>query len=237
MAEGRRVIVNADDFGQSHGVNRGVALGHEQGIVTSTSLMVRWPAARAAAAYGAQHPALSIGLHLDLGEWVFRDDTWVPLYEVVPLSDAHGVEREVRHQFEQFEELIGRPPTHVDSHQHMHTREPVRRIVEETASRLGIPVRHLTDRVQYCGRFYGQDERGAPLPHLISYEALVEVLTTLPPGTHELGCHPAAERDLETMYSAERELELATLCDGRRRAAADASGVTFCSFMELDNPK
>ena len=68
----RFLIVNADDFGQSAGVNRGVAMAHEQGIVTSASLMVRWPAATGAAAFGRAHPGLSVGLHVDLGEWARR---------------------------------------------------------------------------------------------------------------------------------------------------------------------
>ena len=48
MAE-RSLIVNADDFGLSPGVNAGVARTHEEGILTSASLMVRRPAAAAAA--------------------------------------------------------------------------------------------------------------------------------------------------------------------------------------------
>jgi hypothetical protein len=61
------LIVNADDFGLSGGVNAGIMAAHEHGIVTSASLMVRWPAAR----YAAGHPRMSLGLHLDLGEWAF----------------------------------------------------------------------------------------------------------------------------------------------------------------------
>lgn len=53
-AQSRFLIVNADDFGQSPGVNRGIIEAHEHGIVTSASLMVRWPAATEAAAYGRQ---------------------------------------------------------------------------------------------------------------------------------------------------------------------------------------
>ena len=64
----RQLIVNADDFGQSHSVNRGILAAHERGIVTSTSLMVRWPAAAKAAALGRTHPRLSLGLHVDLGD-------------------------------------------------------------------------------------------------------------------------------------------------------------------------
>src|SRR3712207_7115710 len=48
---------------------------YEGGIVTSASLMVRWPAATEAAAYAREHRDLSVGLHLDLGEWVYREGT------------------------------------------------------------------------------------------------------------------------------------------------------------------
>ena len=63
--EDRYLIVNADDFGQSDGVNRGIVRAHEGGIVTSASLMVRWPAAEEAAACARTHLRLSVGLHLD----------------------------------------------------------------------------------------------------------------------------------------------------------------------------
>ena len=45
----RHLIVNADDFGYSRGVNRGIIEAHERGIVTSASLMVKQPASEEAA--------------------------------------------------------------------------------------------------------------------------------------------------------------------------------------------
>jgi hypothetical protein len=77
----RHLIVNADDFGQSVGVNRGIIEAHERGIVTSASLMVRWPSAQEAAAYARSHTSLSLGLHFDFGEWRYRDGNWWKLYE------------------------------------------------------------------------------------------------------------------------------------------------------------
>src|SRR5437870_3409016 len=97
----RYLIVNADDFGMSHGINRGIFQAHENGIVTSASLMVRWPAAAAGAAAAKQeHPRLDLGLHLDLGEWIYVNDAWQPLYQVVSTSDAQAVEREVQLQLD-----------------------------------------------------------------------------------------------------------------------------------------
>src|SRR5262249_59174838 len=95
MAAKRYLIVNADDCGQSFGVNWGIIEAHERGIVTSASLMVRWPAAAEAAVYGRQHPNLSLGLHVDLGEWACRDGHWMPVYQVVPTNDTAAVADEV----------------------------------------------------------------------------------------------------------------------------------------------
>jgi predicted glycoside hydrolase/deacetylase ChbG (UPF0249 family) len=71
-AAGRFLIVNADDFGLTSGINRGIIEAHEHGIVTSASLMVRYPAAREAADYAKAHPELSVGLHFEAGEWRYR---------------------------------------------------------------------------------------------------------------------------------------------------------------------
>src|SRR6266566_9257613 len=94
----RYLIVNADDFGQSAGVNRGIIEAHQSGIVTSASLMVRWPAAVEAAEYARNRPGLSLGLHLDFGEWVYRDRDWKPVYLVVQLDDARALCNEVSRQ-------------------------------------------------------------------------------------------------------------------------------------------
>src|SRR5437763_5310511 len=92
----RILIVNADDFGRSPGVNAGVVKARERGILTSASLMVRWPAAHEAAAYVQENPGLSLGLHADLGEWFVREGEWVPKYEVVSPEDPDAVEPELR---------------------------------------------------------------------------------------------------------------------------------------------
>src|SRR5712692_7081247 len=108
----RRLIVNADDFGQSAGVNRGIIEAHEAGIVKSASLMVRWPAAAQAVAYGRKHPALSLGLHFDFGEWICHRRRWNKVYEVVPDDDVRAVAREASRQLAAFRRLAGRDPTH-----------------------------------------------------------------------------------------------------------------------------
>jgi predicted glycoside hydrolase/deacetylase ChbG (UPF0249 family) len=229
----RQLIVNADDFGLSPGVNAGIIESHERGIVTATSLMVRWPAAEAAAAYARTQPTLDVGIHIDLSEWICRDGKWEPLYEVVSLDDASAVAREIDRQFAEFERLMGHAPSHIDSHQHAHRNEPVRSIVGAIAERLNVPLRHFTPGIEYSGGFYGQDDEGNTYPDLISVPTLLETLGRLQPGITELGCHPARGRDIVSMYLLEREDETVTLCDPRIRQEIESLGIHLCSFDTL----
>ncbi len=237
IAGKKYLIVNADDFGQSVGINRGVIKAHEYGIVTSASLMVRWPAAAEAAAYGRSRPELSLGLHLDLGEWTFRGGSWLPLYRVTALNDPACVRNEVAGQLATFRRLTGRDPSHIDSHQHVHQREPVQSVAIEAAERLGVPLRHFCRHVRYCGDFYGQTAEGSPLPGRISVDGLIQIIQRLSPGRTELSCHPGLAADLETLYRDERAQELKVLCDPRVRAAAERMGVELCSFENVTNPR
>jgi predicted glycoside hydrolase/deacetylase ChbG (UPF0249 family) len=226
----RTLIVNADDLGLSEGVNRGIARAHEQGIVTSASLMVRAPHAEAAVAYAHAHPALSVGLHVDLGEWRYGGEAWFASYEVVSTDDADEVAAEVAAQLERFTALTGGTPTHLDSHQHVHRDEPVQRVVLAHARRLGIPVRHFTPRLRYEGGFYGQGRHGVPWHEGVAPQALCELLRALPPGATELGCHPGIDDTSGSSYSRERSIEVATLCDPTVRATIAAEDIELRSF-------
>jgi chitin disaccharide deacetylase len=228
----RRVIVNADDFGLSAGINRGIVEAHERGIVTSTSLMVRGDAAAAAADYGRQDSRLSVGLHIDLAEWIYRDDAWSPLYQVVDLADPAAVEREVRRQLDAFLGLMGRRPTHLDSHQHLHREAPLRSVAQRLAAELKVPLRHFS-AVRYCGSFYGQSAKGDAVPEAIRADALLAVLRGLPPGITELACHPGYADDVETTYRAERACEVAALCDPRLQRVALEQCVELINFSAI----
>jgi predicted glycoside hydrolase/deacetylase ChbG (UPF0249 family) len=233
MNRDRVLIVNADDFGLSPGVNRGIIRTYESGIVTSASLMVRWPAAAAAAAYARANPRLGVGLHLDLGEWAFRFGSWVRLYEVVPLDDPGAERDECRRQLDRFRELVGRDPDHIDSHQHVHRDGPAHAAASRLASELNVPLRHARQGVHYCGGFYGQTGEGEPYPEGISVENLVRLIEGITPGATEIACHPGEDDGLDTMYRIEREREVQTLCDPRVREALHASDVSLRPFRDV----
>lgn len=230
----KKLIVNADDFGQSPGINSGIIKAYELGIVTSASLMVRYPAAKDAAGYAQKNPSLGIGLHIDLGEWIYNDGNWDALYEVVPMNDVHAVTEEINKQLESFYTLMNRKPGHLDSHQHVHQRENLRPVFLALAKRLDITLRGCSSKVNYCGDFYGQLMDGAPYHTAISVEGLKKTISKLPDGITELACHPALLNDIKTMYCIEREMEVDTLCDAEIKDALNYSNIELTNFSGID---
>ncbi len=229
----RRLIVNADDFGRCRLINAGLIEAHERGIVTSASLMCRWTGAAEAGGYARRRPALAVGLHLDLGEWLYREGDWTPAYQVVDFEDAQAVEAEIRDQLAAFRELVGGDPTHLDSHQHVHRFEPVASLALQVAEEIGVPLRSHDPRIRYCGDFYGRTREGRPLHEAITGEALIGLLRALPEGVTELACHPGEGSLNDGEYAIERQLEVRALTDFRVRATLDREGIGLCSFADL----
>jgi hopanoid biosynthesis associated protein HpnK len=62
----KRLIVNADDFGLTRGVNRAIAECHQRGIVSSTTLMATGARLEEAVELARQMPQLSVGCHVVL---------------------------------------------------------------------------------------------------------------------------------------------------------------------------
>ncbi len=220
------LIVNADDFGASEGINRGIIEAHREGIVTSTSLMVTGAAARAAVDLAGEHPELAIGLHWDLdGEQAEPE---------LDLSDTTVVRGELARQLRVFHELMGREPTHVDSHHHIHRRAEIGLIARELVDPLGVPLRE-DGRATFIGGFYAQRERLVTDLHHVSPEFLIWILRNeVGEGWTELSCHPGyVSEDFNSVYLTEREVELQTLKDPSVRQELDTLGIRLASYAEL----
>jgi predicted glycoside hydrolase/deacetylase ChbG (UPF0249 family) len=245
----KRLIVNADDLGRTPGINAGVFRAHREGIVTSATVMVAYPAAAEAARLARENPDLGLGLHVQLsGGAPLLGPAQVPSLVGVDgrfpaKPEGHAAPREeealaeARAQFARFVELFGRKPTHLDSHHHSHRLEPVFRAITALAREHGLPVRNsggdMGERLAAAGvrrndhfveRFF---DHGATLANL---EAIVAALGE---GTTELMCHPAVVDDElrgSSGYAAPRERELAVLTDPAARQAVERAGVTLVHF-------
>lgn len=249
---GRLLIVNADDFGRTAGINEGILRAHRHGLVSSATLMVNYPEARAAAQSLAENPDLGVGLHVALtGGFPLLSVEQVPSLvddagllprnpEAISGFDPVEVSAEVRAQLERFRELTGQMPTHLDSHHHSHRLPVVLDALLEVAVEHRLPVRNsgpaIEERVRSAGlattEYFDEDffDQGATV------ETLLRVLRDLPSGTTELMCHPArVDQELmqSSSYATPREAELAALTDREVLRALETSDIELVSFAEL----
>jgi len=221
----RYLIVNADDFGYGGGINRGIAEAHDRGIVTSATLVVNGRATDEAMALARDRPRLSVGLHVNFTNEAQR---------LLEFDDPLTCRTELRRQFEVFCEKMGRLPTHLDSHQHVHRDRRRRPFFKELAREHGMPLRDNSP-VVFKGGFYAQWQYGVTDPAKVSYEALTAILEKeLPGGFYELAVHPGyVDPGLEIVYHKGRELELTTLCDPRLPGFLDEHAITLIGFGDL----
>jgi predicted glycoside hydrolase/deacetylase ChbG (UPF0249 family) len=221
----RFAIFNADDFGYSRGINRGIVRAHEAGVVTSTTLVVNGSAVEQAARLARELPDLSVGLHVN-----FTNEAAC----FVDLESPEAIRSELRAQFGRYLDLLGAVPTHLDSHQHIHRDRRVRRFFEELANEHALPLRDRPP-VVFKGGFYSQWEYGVPDPSKVSLEALERILRQeLTSGIYEMSCHPGfVEPGFECVYHQDREWELATLCDPRLPGILKDAGIQLIGYRQL----
>jgi hopanoid biosynthesis associated protein HpnK len=151
----RRLIVSADDFGMSPGVNAGILAAHRDGILTAASLMVNGAGFDDAVEIARSHPTLAVGLHLVL----VQGRASAPPTEIPLLAGADGMlpmapiwsgmryfftrgirdqlKREIAAQLERFA-ATGLPLSHVDGHLTVHVHPTVLDILLECAASHGI---------------------------------------------------------------------------------------------------
>jgi predicted glycoside hydrolase/deacetylase ChbG (UPF0249 family) len=151
----KQLIVNADDFGLTESVSRGILHAHQNGIVTSATLLANGIAWEMSIAASKQAPRLGIGVHLNLSEGIPVS----PTFRVQTVVDAKGrlhltptrlwkavvqrqvrlgdIETELRAQVMRVVEA-GIKPTHLDGHLHIHILPRVSEIVVRLAREFGI---------------------------------------------------------------------------------------------------
>ncbi|HTP26373.1 MAG TPA: ChbG/HpnK family deacetylase [Anaeromyxobacteraceae bacterium] len=212
------LIVNADDLGYDPAISRGICEAHARGIVTSASVMVDTPFAPEAL---DEAPAtLDLGLH------------------VVLAGDGEGasVGEEIDRQVGRFRTLRGSLPTHLDSHRHRHAAPQALPAFAEAARRWRIPLRALDGTMGALLRARGVAVADAFLGDASkrpcwTREALLAAVVALPRGVVELMCHPGyAPTHVRTSFGAEREVELAALCDPAVRLALERGAASLVGF-------
>lgn len=201
------LIVNADDFGYSHSINKGIIEAHEKGIVTSTSVMVNAIAADEAEEL-AKYPDLSVGLHFELKE-------------------VTDVEAELKRQIEKFIAIVGKMPDHLDTHKRRTTDEGIKEVLEAYAKTNNIPVRNFN--AKHIGSF-GINSNDASVAQL---ERSIDEATD---ENNELMTHCGYSDDYlreHSSYSDPREQELASILDPSIKEYITDKGLQLINWRQI----
>jgi predicted glycoside hydrolase/deacetylase ChbG (UPF0249 family) len=141
---GRRLIVNADDFGFTPDVNEGIVEAHRNGILTAATLMANGAAFEHAVALAHCTPTLDVGCHLVIvqGASVLNPARLLPgtvpeLLQALMLGRLNIYDELAA----QVKKIVGAGirPSHLDTHKHTHLLPPVLRAVARIAREFGIP--------------------------------------------------------------------------------------------------
>ena len=187
------LIVNGDDFGSSEEVNEGVVRAHQEGVLTSCSLMVTGEAFDQAVRLAKENPALAVGIHLVtvMGRSV------LPKSEIPNLVDEEGrfsnnpvaaglkyyfsraarreMRKELAAQFDKFKSS-GLRLAHIDGHLHMHVHPVIFKTALELGEAFGVKrMRVPIDDPRLALEF---EPRGAPvkLVHSLLFLALTSYM-------------------------------------------------------------
>lgn len=214
---GRVLVVNADDFGFTAGVNRGIIEAHERGIVTATTLMANADAFDDAVRLARAYPSLDVGCHLVLVQGPGLPASIPELIGALARRRLRPYEV-LRSQIERIFDA-GIRPLHLDTHKHTHLLPPVLDAVARLSAEFGIPwvrrpfdfgtahpnvpakVRIVNRGLQFMRpRFRSVLDRGGcrttdhftgfQITGRISAPELAALVRTLPLGVTELMCHP-----------------------------------------------
>jgi len=163
-----RLILNADDFGLTPGINRAIVELHRAGVITSTTLMATGPAFDDAVALARANPTLGVGCHL-----VFVDGMPLCHAESIPsLLGADGkrfrpsihdfaqatlrstikpdeLARETAAQIQRIQRA-GVDVTHIDSHKHVHLFPKIAETVLHVARRCGVRAVRYPFEPKWC---------------------------------------------------------------------------------------
>jgi hopanoid biosynthesis associated protein HpnK len=149
----KRLIVNADDFGFTRGVNEGIIRAFQEGILTSTTLMANGEAFQHAVELAKANPELGIGCHLAAvgGNAIAKDSGKLASAEgrlprtlsqlIIKLARGEVRSRDIEREFAAQVERVcaaGIKPTHLDTHKHTAVHPAVMQALVRVASDFGI---------------------------------------------------------------------------------------------------
>ncbi|MBI4397826.1 MAG: ChbG/HpnK family deacetylase [Candidatus Omnitrophica bacterium] len=243
------LIVNADDFNLTRGVDRAILDCHDDGIVTSTTVLMTLPFSKSTARELLARPFLGTGIHLSLtlGRAVHPQTPFALSRHV--LAVAHQIpsrvaEREYEAQILKFQKLLKRMPTHWDSHHHIHCLANLFSAVRRLSLKYKIPFRQFRGLDGKTRQFF-RHRKNFLTHHLYedldskrpwTEERFEHCLGQLPNGISEMMVHPGyltrALRNISSFREG-REAERRILMCPQIRKLIEKLNIKLIHFGDL----
>jgi|SRR5690625_350263 len=245
-----KIIVNADDFGYSKGVNLGIIEAHQEGIVSSTTLMTNMPGVEHAVELARKNEQLGVGIHfvLDCGSpvnsnvpsLVDENGRFLKSDQLIKSAKPEEIKMELTSQIEKFFSFK-RTPTHIDSHHHIHRHKKVFSVVRELAEKYQLPIRRMSAKsdasLNYEGLktvdYFNDDFYGDEL----DVNSLKTILRkTKKYSTVEIMTHPAFIDDpilIGSSYNIQRVKELGILTDLEIKRYSRENNLTMATYKDI----
>jgi len=247
----KNLIINADDFGLTPSVAEGILKAHQEGIVTSTTVLINSSMIETDILKLKSSPSLDVGLHLNvtwgkpvsspsrLKTLLGEDGFFIrkPNFDNIDLKE---VEMEWKAQIEKAKSL-GLKLTHLDTHHHTHAHPAFLDIIAEIAKREKLAVRSQNSWIRnflranairtpdhFVEDFYGEGKT--------SQDHLESLLRFIPEGTTEVCCHPGfVDEELKKIssYNAPRARELETLTNPELKGWLSQNEISLSNFASL----
>lgn len=236
-----KILFNADDFGMSSGINKGILYAYQHGVVNSSSVMVNMPFFEEAVGLIHQHNLERIGLHVNLteGKSVLKThtsltDTDASFKKNIMTSTRicqNEVYREIEAQYLKAKGS-GITITHIDSHLHLHMEYTFQLPFLKFSKKYGIPLRRINFYFKYINLrllyptslisswksylhepYYSTHFSSAFFGEQVNKQFLFNLLQKNKHKELEIMCHPGYQDPDNGGYNEKREMELQLLCD------------------------
>jgi predicted glycoside hydrolase/deacetylase ChbG (UPF0249 family) len=249
MSSSRFLIINADDFGISSEVNRGIFIAYEHGVVTDSSLLIKGAYRQEAITMIKENPEFPVGIHIDLDPLLGWESpgkekfTRQELHQLMNESTfVQKIQGEIQEQIEAFLDT-GLIPSHIDTHHHVHgfpqIFEPMIEAMERYKikalrfSKTGYTLLGRKDILFTPETAQWMEEalcnRGIVYPHLLLDPLSPFSLKEIPRGITELMVHPSSGGDLW------RQKDFTMIMDPSFMHTVPEEGIGLISFSALES--
>lgn len=243
-----KLIINADDFGYSKGVNYGIIEAYNNGLVTSTTIMMNMPYVEHALELYKDNQGLGLGIHFVLTsyhsltnskELLGKDGVMDKNFDRISLCPEEAIEAELRAQLTALQNK-GYKITHADSHHHVHRIPKVLKIMSKICKEHGlamrtVPEQRISDEFdkdiksteEFEVEFYDKEA---------SFEKFRDIVSQNGISSLEICTHPAF-LDLHlkkfSNYSEPRMMELDVLTSQRAKELIAEKNIEMINFGDL----